>query len=318
MPDREGLMGNLTGGTGTLAYWIIGGVVLIVAAAVLAYAVYALAQAILRGKVGREYSVKIPSSVKVGWNRTGSLAGRFRMGYPAWSAPKRDGTRDLRTNDTRIVRDPTVILVGGWRLSVNDPFKAYDLVNAIRDAGHELALCPEEQSKLQYLTERERQRASATSISGIVDVFKDRPTDFESFCADMFRALGWRARPTPPSRDGGYDIVMVRSDGTTYIVECKCYSPRHHVGRPVIQKLHGANAVARARGMMVVTTSAFSQDAIAYAKSAGVELVDGDGLVELCRSAWGDRPSSFVPARSIRLTRGDIMSHIPVDMRDRY
>ena len=168
MPDREGLMGNLTGGTGTLAYWIIGGVVLIVAAAVLAYAVYALAQAILRGKVGREYSVKIPSSVKVGWNRTGSLAGRFRMGYPAWSAPKRDGTRDLRTNDTRIVRDPTVILVGGWRLSVNDPFKAYDLVNAIRDAGHELALCPEEQSKLQYLTERERQRASATSISGIV------------------------------------------------------------------------------------------------------------------------------------------------------
>lgn len=311
----ESLLDN---GMGELVRWFI---VLTVALAVAVAAVCGvrmLVQTILRHMVNREYSVSVPSSMKVQRNHTGLSTGRFRMGYPAWSSPKRDGTRDLRTNDTRIIHHPTVIIIDGWQLSVKDPFEAYDLVLALRSSGHALALCPEEQRKHEYLTELARRRAAATSVARIVDMFKDRPTDFEWFCVDLFRTLGWRARPTPPSRDGGYDLSMVRSDGVTYIAECKCWSPRHHVGRPIIQKLHGANVVVRARGMMVVTTSLFSQDAIAYAEQAGVELVDGDGLMELCRRAWGLIPPSFVPAGSVRLTRGEIMSRIPADMRGRY
>ena len=62
-------------------------------------------QVILRHMIGKEYSVRVPFSVRVGLNRRHSPDG-FSMGYPYWQAAKKDGTRDLRTNNTRIVRTP--------------------------------------------------------------------------------------------------------------------------------------------------------------------------------------------------------------------
>lgn len=225
---------------------IVSLIVAVFAVAIVAWVVWELAQVILRHMIGKEYSVRVPFSVRVGLNRRHSPDG-FSMGYPYWQAAKKDGTRDLRTNNTRIVRTPTVIFLGGWRLSVRNPFTAYDFVNDLRDAGHDLGRCPEEQWKLRCLTERERARSEATSIDGIVNRFRDHPTDFEPFCADLFHTLGWRAETTPPSRDGGFDLRMISPEGETYIAECKCYSPRHHVGRPVVQKLHGANRRTGAR-----------------------------------------------------------------------
>lgn len=303
--------------TDTYDLSIVSLIVAVFAVAIVAWVVWELAQVILRHMIGKKYSVHVPFSVRVGLNRRHSSDG-FSMGYPSWQAAKKDGTRDLRTNNKRIVRIPTVIFLGGWRLSVKNPFVAYDLVNGLRDAGHDMGLSPEEQWKLRCLTERERARSEATSIDGIVNRFRDHPTDFEPFCADLFRTLGWRAETTPPSRDGGFDLRMISPEGETYIAECKCYSPRHHVGRPVVQKLHGANAVEQAHGMMLVTTSSFSQDAVDYAAQAGVELVDGSALVGLCRRAWGGQPTTIIPERSARMTRAELMSRIPADMRSRY
>ena len=62
----------------------------------------------------------------------------------------------------------------------------------------------------------------------------------------------------------------------------------------------------------------FSQDAVDYAAQAGVELVDGSALVGLCRRAWGGQPTTIIPERSARMTRAELMSRIPADMRSRY
>ncbi len=130
---------------------IVSLIVAVFAVAIVAWVVWELAQVILRHMIGKEYSVRVPFSVRVGLNRRHSPDG-FSMGYPYWQAAKKDGTRDLRTNNTRIVRTPTVIFLGGWRLSVRNPFTAYDFVNDLRDAGHDLGRCPEEQWKLRCLT----------------------------------------------------------------------------------------------------------------------------------------------------------------------
>lgn len=82
-----------------------------VAVVAVAWIVWEFAQAILRHMIGNEYSVRVPGSVRVGRNRRHSPDG-FSMGYPYWQAAKKDGTRDLRTNNTRIVRTPTVIFLG--------------------------------------------------------------------------------------------------------------------------------------------------------------------------------------------------------------
>lgn len=119
-------------------------------------------------------------------------------------------------------------------------------------------------------------------------------------------------------RDGGLDVRLQRGEYKA-IVECKLFARNHHIGRPIVQKLVGANEIEKARGMIVVTTSSFSPDAVSYARRVGVELVDGDRLVRLCQKAWG----SFLPAAHVALdahvlTRDDIMARIPPDLRDRY
>ena len=95
-------------------------------------------------------------------------------------------------------------------------------------------------------------------------------------------------------RDGGIDLRMSR-EGRTYIVECKCYDRSHRAGRPVAQKLQGANAVERAGRMVVVTTSAFSQDAIDYAGQVGAELIDG--VSSPCAAGPGATPCRRASSR---------------------
>ena len=91
-----------------------------------------------------------------------------------------------------------------------------------------------------------------------------------------------------------------------------------HIGRPIIQKLQGANIVERAQGMMLITTSAFFAEAIKYAQQVGVNLVDGNQLVALCQQAFGTNAQATIPESAFTLTRADIMARIPKDMRGMY
>ena len=75
----------------------------------------------------------------------------------------------------------------------------------------------------------------------------------------------------------------MQRDGQVYLVECKCFASNHSIGRPVLQQLVGVNAVQHADGVVCVTTSHFSQEAIRYAAQAGVTLIDGDELTTLIR-----------------------------------
>lgn len=52
-----------------------------------------IVQAILRLTVGRQYSVRIPFSVRVGVDLHPDDVGSFAMGYPQWRSAKKDGTR---------------------------------------------------------------------------------------------------------------------------------------------------------------------------------------------------------------------------------
>lgn len=177
---------------------------------------------------------------------------------------------------------------------------------------------PRGRKKRAGLTRRAAARESATSVSGIVSRFAGTPTAFEGFCADLYRALGWKAETTQAVNDGGLDIRMTSPEGVSYIAECKCFDPSHHVGRPVIQKLHGASAIEQAQGMMVITTSTFTKGAMDYAADVGVDLVDGPRLMKLCNQAWGGGKKVTVPESEWRLTKQDILQHIPTDMWNRY
>ena len=130
--------------------------------------------------------------------------------------------------------------------------------------------------KLKKIDEEEKTDNETLTVSDLLVKYADCPQEFEGFCASLFRKMGFEAETTAKTNDGGYDIWM-KKDGITYIAECKLYSS-DIVGRPLIQKLVGANATQKADKMVFITTSKFSKLAIEYANEQKIWLIDGEEL----------------------------------------
>jgi restriction system protein len=106
--------------------------------------------------------------------------------------------------------------------------------------------------------------------------------DLEPFVAGLLRAMGFRARLTPKSGDGGVDIIAHRDDlgFEPPIIKVQVKSTRGQIGEPEVRQLRGALAAGE-KGLLV-TLGSFSAKARAFAQAVpDIRLVDGAGLVEL-------------------------------------
>lgn len=107
-----------------------------------------------------------------------------------------------------------------------------------------------------------------------------KPRDFEIFVADLYRHSGYQTEVTPESNDNGKDVILTRKKKITF-VECKMYAEGNNIGRPPLQKLHGAMSKDKVERGIFVTTSAFTKTAQDYVIGTGIELVDGYDLIKL-------------------------------------
>jgi restriction system protein len=115
------------------------------------------------------------------------------------------------------------------------------------------------------------------------------PAFFESVVVDLLVAMGYggshadAARVVGRSGDGGIDGVIKedRLGLESIYVQAKRWEAT--VGRPTIQQFAGALAGHHARKGVVITTSAYSQEAIGYAETlpTTIVLIDGQQLAEL-------------------------------------
>ncbi|MCI1664924.1 MAG: restriction endonuclease [Atopobiaceae bacterium] len=243
--------------------------------------------------------------------------GAFRLVAPRWEHAKQDGTADLRMGDNHVIREPSTLDLDGFHLAVDDPRAMYALVRRLRAVGAQVAPCEEERAAAERSGAVVGSAVTAASVDDIVARFSDRPQDFEGYCAWLLRVRGYSAEVTPPSRDGGYDVIAER-DGTRVIVECKCFSGTTVVGRPLLQKLVGANAEVRAERLLFMTTSRYSAEALAYSREVGMDLVDGDALVAMARASEDDVDASVwdMPG-SCLLADDDLDALYPADLRRR-
>jgi restriction system protein len=122
----------------------------------------------------------------------------------------------------------------------------------------------------------ERRRLARSGIREI-DVM-DGPT-FERYLVTMFRRLGYEVERVGSSRgDYGGDLV-IRKNGTRTAVQAKRYGGKR-VGIKAVQEAHAARAMYRCADAMVVTNTAFTQQAEALAHAADVELVGREELIK--------------------------------------
>jgi restriction system protein len=112
--------------------------------------------------------------------------------------------------------------------------------------------------------------------------------DFEELCCYLYNRMGYMATLTPPSKDGGRDVIAARKQlGQSEIlyIECKLYNGK--VGEEVVKKLHSTVIDERANRGAVITTGAFTKPAITFARRNNIELIHGDDLVKMLATHFG-------------------------------
>ncbi len=122
---------------------------------------------------------------------------------------------------------------------------------------------------------------------------------FEEFTADLLKALGYQARVTQYSQDGGIDVIAHRDplgvEPPLIKVQCK-----HHtatVSGPEVQQLVGALAPGELG--VFVTLGVYSKDAQSIERQKrGVRLLNGEAIIELVLAGYDkldERWQSLIP-----------------------
>jgi len=119
------------------------------------------------------------------------------------------------------------------------------------------------------------------------DIGSMAPNYFEAFCALLWMKQGYRAHKTPPSNDGGVDVVAIRgTEGV--VIQCKSSSVEgqalgwHAVGEVAAGlPAYAARYPSVVFAKVAATNQRFNDTAKTQARHLNVDLVDGDGLAEL-------------------------------------
>lgn len=105
---------------------------------------------------------------------------------------------------------------------------------------------------------------------------------FEHFVAHLLKCMGYFARVTQASGDGGVDIIAHRDElgFEPPIIKVQCKQMLGTTGRPDVQQLHGA--IERGEHGLFVTLGNYSADARAFERTKpNLRLIDGETLIEL-------------------------------------
>jgi len=119
----------------------------------------------------------------------------------------------------------------------------------------------------------------------IENLLKLKPREFEVFCSDILRQLGYTSvRLTTFTRDEGFDFSFI-INGVFVLGECKRYGPKSKV-RPVeVSRLVDAIGRKKAQKGIFITTSSFTDACKKEQKERDVDIEfwDGNYLMNLIK-----------------------------------
>lgn len=97
-----------------------------------------------------------------------------------------------------------------------------------------------------------------------------KPREFEELIGTLLEAEGWRVKVTQASRDGGIDVVAIKSDETLgeirSVWQAKKYRATNKVKLSDVRELSAVREDERATKGFMVTTSRLTRDAIEWVK----------------------------------------------------
>jgi restriction system protein len=118
--------------------------------------------------------------------------------------------------------------------------------------------------------------------------------DFEEFTADLLRALGYQARVTQYSQDGGIDVVAHRDPLGVEppLIKVQCKHQTGTISPGEVQQLVGTLAPGELG--VFVTLGVYSKDAQSIERQKqGLRLLNGEAIVDLILRAYGNLPERW-------------------------
>lgn len=118
--------------------------------------------------------------------------------------------------------------------------------------------------------------------------------DFEEFTAALLRAVGYQARVTQYSQDGGVDVIAHRDplgvEPPQIKVQCKHRTGT--VGAPDVQQLIGTQGPGELS--LFVTLGSYSRDALAIERQRpGLRLLSGEDVVTMVLENYTELPEAW-------------------------
>lgn len=141
----------------------------------------------------------------------------------------------------------------------------------------------QQERELKLIQNRIEQSERIKAKSQLESIKEMHHFEFEHFMKEVFELLGYKAKLTPKTGDGGKDILLHKNKELV-LVECKRFN-KTKVTRPDIQKFHSAIIDMDAARGYFVTTGTFTKQAIDYALNKSIELINGEELIELLQKA---------------------------------
>lgn len=124
------------------------------------------------------------------------------------------------------------------------------------------------------------------------------PYQFEEFVGHLLECMGYHARVTQKSGDGGVDIIAHKDElgFEPPVIKVQCKQTLNSIGQPDVAQLYGH--VEPTEFGLFVTLGAFTADARRFERSKrNLRLVDGNALIELIFSHY----SKFQPKYQVLL-----------------
>jgi HJR/Mrr/RecB family endonuclease len=111
--------------------------------------------------------------------------------------------------------------------------------------------------------------------------------DFEDLMAGILEKSGWTITPMGYTKDGGIDIIAVRTiePGVPIemLVQCKRYKRSHRVGVQIVKELWATKSERSAHQAMIAATSSFTQGALDKAAIWKMDLQDYNAILGWCK-----------------------------------
>lgn len=106
---------------------------------------------------------------------------------------------------------------------------------------------------------------------------------FEHFIAHLLERMGYHARVTQKSGDGGVDVIAHRDElgFEQPIIKAQCKQTFKNIGQPEVSQLYGHVESSREHGLFI-TLGNYTSQALQFERSKhNLRLIDGKQLVEL-------------------------------------